>query len=170
MTLLLSVFRISNAQTLTDAEKDRLFRAGASQYETGRYAEAVAPLEKLVQVAPETFEVQELLGLVYAAQAQDAKANAHLAKAVRLKPRSRTPQDRISPRALSASVRFDLAIEQFSKAVELEPMSFEANHNLGEAYVHAGNLAKAVPYLEKAQQHRRFLVRKLHTIFHWLIC
>ena len=55
VTLLLSAFRISNAQTLTDAEKDQLFRTGASQYEAGRYAEAVAPLEKLVQVAPETF-------------------------------------------------------------------------------------------------------------------
>ncbi len=150
VTLLLSAFRISNAQTLTDAEKDRLFRAGASQYEAGRYAEAVAPLEKLVQVAPETFEVQELLGLVYAAQAQDAKANAHLAKAVRLKPDSGAARSNLAASFIRLG-KIDLAIEQFSKAVELEPMSFEANHNLGEAYVHAGNLAKAVPYLEKAQ-------------------
>ncbi len=39
---------------------------------------------------PESFEVQELLGLVYAAQSQNDKANEHLEKAVRLKPDSAT--------------------------------------------------------------------------------
>ena len=35
--------------------------------------------------------------------------------------------------------------------MELEPQSFDANHNLGEFYVHSAKLATAVPYLEKAQ-------------------
>lgn len=140
-----------NAQTASEAEKDKLFQTAVAQYEAGRYAEAVAPLEKLVQVAPETFAVHELLGLVYAAQSQDAKANPHLAKAVRLRPDSGEARSNLAASFMRLG-KFELAIEQFRKAVELEPMNFDANHNLGEAYVHAGNLGNALPYLEKAQK------------------
>ena len=44
------------------------------------------------------------------------------------------------------------ATEQFRKAVELEPENFDANHNLGEAYIRTGKIAAAAPYLEKAQR------------------
>jgi tetratricopeptide (TPR) repeat protein len=44
-----------------------------------------------------------------------------------------------------------LAERELKKAVELEPGSFDANHNLGEFYVRAGRIAAAIPYLEKAQ-------------------
>jgi len=41
---------------------------------------------------------------------------------------------------------------QFKKAVEIEPRNFDANHNLGESYVRAGQVAKAAPFLEQAQR------------------
>ena len=131
-------------------EKDRLFRAGAQAYESGRYAEAVAPLENLVRVAPDVFEVHELLGLVYAAQSQDAKANDHLSKAVRLKPDSAAARSNLAA-CYARLGKMDLAETEFSKAVELEPDTYDTNHNLGAAYAHNGKVAKAIPYLEKAQ-------------------
>ena len=76
------------AQKTAPDVRDRLFQAGVSAYESGRYADAVPPLEKLVRLAPDNFEVNELLGLVYASNSQDVKANDHLAKAVRLNPNS----------------------------------------------------------------------------------
>ena len=51
-------------------------------------AEAAAQLENLLRDVPESFEVHELLGLVYAGESRDALANQHLEKAVRLKPDS----------------------------------------------------------------------------------
>jgi len=131
-------------------EKDRLFRAGAEAYESGRYADAVAPLEKLVREAPEVFEVHELLGLVYAAQLQDSKANEHLAKAVRLKPDSAPARSNLAA-SYARLGKMDLAEEHFSKAVELEPDTYDTNHNLGAAYAHNGKVPQAIPYLEKAQ-------------------
>ena len=131
-------------------EKDRLFRAGAEAYESGRYADAVAPLERLVREAPEVFEVHELLGLVYAAQLHDSKANEHLAKAVRLKPDSAPARSNLAA-SYARLGQMDLAEEHFSKAVELEPDTYDTNHNLGAAYAHNGKVAKAIPYLEKAQ-------------------
>jgi len=131
-------------------EKDRLFRAGAQAYASGRYAEAVAPLENLARVAPDVFEVHELLGLVYAAQSQDAKANDHLSKAVRLKPDSAAARSNLAA-CYARLGKMDLAETEFSKAVELEPDTYGTNHNLGAAYAHNGKVAKAIPYLEKAQ-------------------
>src|SRR6266576_1965969 len=67
---------------------DREFQAAATQYDSGHYAEAATKLESLVREAPESFDVQELLGLVYSAESQDAAATKHLQKAVHLKPDS----------------------------------------------------------------------------------
>ena len=140
-----------SAQSAPPDERDRLFQASVSAYQAGHYAEAGPPLEKLVRLAPDVFEVQELLGLVYAAQSQDAKANEHLAKAVRLKPRDVAARSNLAA-CYARLGKMDLALEQFSKAVELDPGAFDTNHNLGEAYVRTGKIAQAIPFLEKAQR------------------
>ena len=64
----------------------RQFQAAVAQYNAGRFPEAAAQLEKLLPQAPQSFEIHELLGLVYAAQSQDSKALEHLEIAVKLKP------------------------------------------------------------------------------------
>jgi tetratricopeptide (TPR) repeat protein len=133
-----------------DHDLDRDFQAAVAQYDSGRFAEAGAKLESLVREAPESFEVHELLGLVYAAQSQDAKASEHLIKAVRLKPNSAPARTNLAANFARLG-KLDLATEQFKKAVELDPKSFETNHDLGEAYVRSGKVAEAAPYLEKAQ-------------------
>src|ERR1700757_2461209 len=53
---------------------NRQFQSAVAQYNAGRFAEAAAQLEALLPYAPRTFELHELLGLVYAGQSQDAKA------------------------------------------------------------------------------------------------
>jgi tetratricopeptide (TPR) repeat protein len=47
----------------------------------------------------------------------------------------------ISPAAIETKLK---------QAVDANPRSFEANHNLGEFYIQVGKLTHAVPYLEKA--------------------
>ncbi|MHB8654510.1 MAG: tetratricopeptide repeat protein [Terriglobia bacterium] len=54
--------------------------------------------------------------------------------------------DAMSPKALAT-------IEgRLKKELKAAPESFEANHNLGEFYLHVGNLPAGIPYLEKAEQ------------------
>src|SRR5258705_10785300 len=139
------------SQNSQPQERDRRFQSAVAQYESGHYAEAIPPLEKLLHEVPESFEVHELLGLTYAAQSQDTKANEHLAKAVRINPDSVAALSNLAA-SYARLGKFNLAIEQFTKAVELEPTNFDTNHNLGEAYIHAGNVGKAIPFLEKAQR------------------
>jgi tetratricopeptide (TPR) repeat protein len=134
-----------------NARLDRQFQAAVTQYESGRFAEAATALEALLREVPESFEVHELLGLVYSAQSQDARAAAHLEKAVRLKPDSAAARTNLATN-LARREKFPLAEEQFKKALELEPQNYDADHNLGELYVRGGKVAAATPYLEQAQR------------------
>ena len=133
-----------------DKNRDRDFQSAVAQYEAGHYPEAAVQLEKLLPQDPQSFEVHELLGLVYAAQSQNDKANDHLEKAVRLKPNSASARTNLGNNLLQLG-KLDFAEQQFKKAVALEPDSYDANHNLGELYVRASKLSEAIPYLERAQ-------------------
>src|SRR5437016_6561826 len=130
---------------------DREFQAAVAEYDSGHYSEAAAKLESLVRETPESFDVQELLGLVYSGESQDARATQHLQKAVHLKPDSAPARTNLAAN-LARLGKLDLATEQFKKAVDLDPRNFDTNHNLGEVYVRSGRIAEAAPFLEKAQQ------------------
>lgn len=130
---------------------DRSFKQAVSLYESGKYPEAAAQLEKLVREVPESFEVQELLGLVYSAQSKDARATQFLKKAVSLQPRSAPARTSLAMNLVRLG-KNELATEQFREAVELDPRGFETNHNLGEALARSSKVAEATPYLEKAAQ------------------
>lgn len=141
---------VNAAETDPTQKLDRAFQAAVSQYNSGHYAEAAGQLEELVRQVPQSFDVHELLGMVYAAESQASKANDHLAKAVRLKPDSAEARTNLATNLVHLG-KVATAETEFRKAVELDPESYDTNHNLGEIYVAAGKLNDAVPYLEKAQ-------------------
>jgi len=130
---------------------DREFQAAVAQYDSGHYTEAAAKLEALLPQVPESFEVHELLGLVYSAQSQDASANTHLEIAVRLNPSSAPARTNLAANLVRLG-KLDRAGEQFKKAAELEPQNFDTNHNLGEFYVQSKKIGEAVLFLEHAQR------------------
>jgi tetratricopeptide (TPR) repeat protein len=142
---------VSLAETHQTQELDTAFQAALSQYNSGHYAEAAGQLEELVRQVPQSFDVHELLGMVYAAESQESKANDHLAKAVQLKPQSVEARTNLATNLVHLG-KVAIAEAEFRKAVELDPASYDTNHNLGEIYIAAGKLAEAVPYLEKAQK------------------
>jgi tetratricopeptide (TPR) repeat protein len=130
---------------------DRQFQSAVSEYRAGHFAEAAAELEKLLPHTPNSFEVHELLGLVYAAQSKSQQSIEHLQIAVRLKPESVAARTNLATGLLHAG-KSALAEEQFRKALTLEPNDFQANHNLAEFYLQSGKIAQALPLLERAQQ------------------
>jgi tetratricopeptide (TPR) repeat protein len=137
-----------------DAQSQRLerdFQTAVAQYESGRLPEAAQRLETLVREAPESFEIHELLGLVYSAQSLDAKASLHLQRAVRLKPGSASARTNLAANLMRLG-KVELAGVEFRKAVELEPGNFDTNHNLGEFYIRSGKVAEAAPFLGQAQK------------------
>jgi Flp pilus assembly protein TadD len=148
---ILSASLLLFAQPSFPQSLDQKFRSAVAQYEAGRYAEAATQLEALLPQAPESFEIHELLGLVYSSQSQDAKANPHLQKAVRLKPADAAAHTNLAASYMRLG-KSAQAEAEFKKAADLQPASFDANHNLGEAYIRSNKIKEAIPHLERAQQ------------------
>ncbi len=130
---------------------DREFKSAVALYDQGKYPDAAERLEKLVREVPQSFEVHELLGLVYAAESLNDKAYEHLDRAARLNPNSATAHNNLG-NSLMLQGKADLAEAQFKKAVALAPEDYESNHNLGEFYARSNKLTGAIPFLERAER------------------
>src|SRR5208337_1739730 len=128
---------------------DRKFQSALAHFNSGQHAAAQQELESLVKALPKSFEVQELLGLVYSAEGQDEKATTPFEQAVRLRPGSGEARNNLATN-LARRGKMELAEKEFKEVVKLEPGSFDANRNLGSFYLRAGRIAAAIPYLEKA--------------------
>jgi tetratricopeptide (TPR) repeat protein len=135
----------------TSRGADQRFLSALRAYKAQQYSAAQQQLEPLAQRAPASFEVNELLGLVYAAQGEPRKANRFLAKAVRLNPNLTEARTALATNLLALH-RSDEAEVQFKKAVELTPNGYDTNHNLGEFYIQSGNIPSAIPFLKRAQE------------------
>jgi len=135
-----------------DTQKlDRQYQSAVADYEAGRFAQAASRLEPLLPFAPKSFEIHELLGMVYASVPNVEKAIEQLKIAVQINPNSGEARTNLG----ATYLRFgkpDLAGEQFRRALALEPTSYDANHNLGEFYIQTGKIAEALPLLKQAYQ------------------
>ena len=130
---------------------EQRFQSALTHYNAGQYEAAQRELESLQRDLSHSFDVEELLGLVYSAEGQDAKAEPRFQEAVRLKPESGAARNNLATN-LTRLGRISEAEAQLKRVIELEPDNYDANHNLGEVYIGKGDLAAAVPYLEKAQR------------------
>lgn len=140
----------SNDGQQTESATHQRFLSALRAYQAQQYAAAQKQLQAAVQTAPGSFEINELLGLVYVAQGDQAKANRFLAKAVRLNPNLTEARTALATNLLALH-RGNEAEIQFKKAVELKPDGYDANHNLGEFYIESGKIANAIPFLKRAQ-------------------
>jgi tetratricopeptide (TPR) repeat protein len=130
---------------------DRIYQSAAADYDAGRFAQAASQLERVLPYATRSFEVHELLGMVYASLTENAKAEDELKLAVQLNPKS-APARLNFGTILMHSGKVALAGEQFREALRLEPESYDANHNLAEFLLQSGKISDAHPLLETAQR------------------
>jgi predicted Zn-dependent protease len=150
--LLLSI-GLAAAEDGQKQNPDLQFQSAVAHYHAGQFSAAATQLERLLASEPKSFEVHELLGMVYAAESQNTKAAEQLEAAVLLKPDSAAARTNLATSLLHAG-KTEQAGEQFRKALALEPENYDANHNLGEFYIQSGKIAEACPYLEHAQHIR----------------
>ncbi len=150
------------------AERQRLektFEVAQAEYSAGRPAQAIRQLEAALprgsgsggledhsaQLGPEYFQIEELLGLSYAALNQDARAVPCLESAVRMRPQAEEARTNLAASLLRMG-RTEQALVEFQQALALAPHDYKANHNLGEALIQADKLASGIPYLDTAQR------------------
>jgi tetratricopeptide (TPR) repeat protein len=127
------------------------FDNALAAYRTQRYATAERELQPLLKANPNSFEVNELAGLIQVAEGDDQKANGYLAKAARLRPKLVEAKTALAANLLRLHRRADAEAE-FKAAVVLSPASYDANHNLGEFYIQTDQIPAAIAYLERAQR------------------
>ncbi len=129
----------------------RKFQEAVELYDSNHLSEAATRLEGLVRQLPGSFDVHELLGMVYSSQGREQEANEHLEKAARLNPNSAAARTNLATNLVKLHQLAPAELE-FKKAHALEPSTYDTNHNLGEFYIATGKLPQAVPFLEKAHQ------------------
>ncbi len=127
------------------------FLAALTAYRAQQYDEARNTLVPLLKGNPSSFEINELLGLVYVARGEANRASPLLERAVQLQPKVTEARTALATNLLRLQ-RTAEAEAQFKKVVDLEPDGYDANHNLGEFYIQTHRLAEAVIFLRRAQQ------------------
>jgi len=137
------------AETGQKEQLQRKFQEAVELYDSNRLPEAAAQLEGLVHQLPQSFDIHELLGMVYSSQGREQEANEHLQKAARLNPNSAAARTNLATNLVQLH-KLAPAEAEFKKAQALEPASYDTNHNLGEFYITSSKLAEAIPPLAKA--------------------
>jgi len=138
-----------STQHVEDAKHQ--FQTALALYRAGKFTEAQQQLQPLCQANPNSFEINELTGLIYVARGRDKDANPYLAKAVRINPNLPDARTTLAANLVRLHRMTDAEIH-LRKAVELAPETYDANHNLGELYVQLDKLREAIPYLKRAQE------------------
>jgi tetratricopeptide (TPR) repeat protein len=130
--------------------RGQLFQSAVQSYESGKFVEAEQTLLPLLKRSPQSFDVNELMGLVLAGERRDAEALGHLKNAAHARPAS-APAHIAYAACLVRLGRLAEAEAELQRAAALKPSDYDSNHDLGELYVQTGRLDSAIPYLEKAQ-------------------
>ncbi len=122
---------------------------GQSLYRTGKFKEAVRPLEKAVRILPSYDEAWVDLGIAQMQGRQEEKAELSLKKALELNPD--IPEAHLSLGVLYVGTgKAEKGRPHLERAVALNPRLVEARFNLGTLYLKAGNQKGAIEQFQAA--------------------
>jgi protein O-mannosyl-transferase len=115
----------------------------------GQPDQAVAHLEELVRLAPNSAEHQKYLGIALAESGRPQEALRYLRRALELDPGADDVQQYLSQVIVDAQKAAD-AIERLRNAVQAQPDKAQLHYDLGSALLSSGNTDEAIAELEQA--------------------
>ncbi len=116
---------------------------GQSLYRTGKFEEAIPPLERAVRILPLYDDAWADLGIAQMQSRQEGKAEVSLKKALKLNPDM--PEAHLSLGALYVGTgRAKQARPHLERAISLNPNLVEARFNLGTLHLKAGDHKAAI--------------------------
>ena len=124
---------------------------GSYQYGKGRTDEAIASLNKCLELKPDLAEAHNNLGSALLQKNRIDEAMAQFQSAVELAPQNANAHNNFG-NALLQLGRMDEAMAQFKKALEIASNHIEANNDMGVALMKLGRLDEAKSYFEKSIQ------------------
>lgn len=131
------------------AATDELLRAGLQLHQAGRVDEARTYYERVLSLDAQHPAANHLLGLVFLAGGDAARAVDCIARAVSARPDEPQYLGNLGV-ALNAAARHEEAIQALQRAIAANPDFAEAYSNLGMAYRALGQLDEALAAYEKA--------------------
>ncbi|MFL6519261.1 MAG: tetratricopeptide repeat protein [Chthoniobacterales bacterium] len=115
----------------------------------GQHDEAIAHLQKSLELNPNKFEIQNNLGYSLSMSSRLQDAFPFLEKAVQMNPNYAAVHYNLG-NALLRSGRLAEAIAQLQQAVELDPTHVPSLSNLGSAFLQTGQVDESLAHLQKA--------------------
>jgi protein O-GlcNAc transferase len=122
---------------------------GTALYSQGRSAEAIAPLERALNLSPSDFDAHNNLGLAQHKQDLLAEASISFAKAINLKPDAPAPYNNLANVNKSLG-RMTEAEQGYLQAIHLNPGYVEAHDNLGTVLREGGRLEESLDSFRRA--------------------
>jgi tetratricopeptide (TPR) repeat protein len=138
LTLLFTAFGAS----LWAASVDDYMLSGSKHIEAKSYKEAAKDFETAVQLAPDNADANRLLGLSLAKLGDLDRAAQYSEKSASLKPNYAVYY--ILGLIYANQSKYDKAESAYTKALELNPRSYEAWHQLGKVYATTLAFDKAI--------------------------
>jgi tetratricopeptide (TPR) repeat protein len=125
-------------------------RAALDAIRLGDFTGAQANIEESLRLDPNSAAAYDLLGIAYDGQRHDVEAESAFRNAMRLNPGLVAAHNDFG-RYLYRVGRSPAAIEEFSKALVIDPHNFTANYNLGVIAREQKQYREAVSYLVVAR-------------------
>ena len=130
-------------------ENDAQLRKAQEAIKRKEYKDAIALLRQILNADQKDFVVWTELGTAHYKQGDIGEAEKSYLSALQEKPSFLLALLNLGKLRMGEK-KFDAAIEVFSRAVEADPRSADANYFLGESYLQVKKGSKAVGYLEEA--------------------
>jgi tetratricopeptide (TPR) repeat protein len=121
--------------------------------------------QQLFSMAPDHYRVHQLMAESYLAQENLPEAERAYQAALKANPKSVTVLNALGDLKrrelggtaeasldLAPTSRYDAAIPYYSRALKLDPQSYDAHYGLGVSYLNSNKIAEAIEHFRKAVQ------------------
>lgn len=126
-------------------------QAAEAAYMRGDNRGALEALRAFLKDHPRQFQANELMGTVLCSEKKFSQCRHFLTVAAEASPESAAAHANLAADLAELHLNHEAEAE-FQRALALDRDNPELNHNLGEFYIAAGKVAKAIPYLRASQQ------------------
>lgn len=133
----------------TEGQSAELSKQADDWMSRGKYAEAVAVLEKAIKLAPENEELRFNLAFSYNRIGRAREAIAQYRETIRILPEYAEAHNNLG-NLLVRNGDVGGAVEQFQAAIKYQPENSSAHNNLGTALVRIGKPTEALAQFEEA--------------------
>jgi tetratricopeptide (TPR) repeat protein len=130
-------------------QRQLLIRDAITNYQAKRFQAAIEPLEKLVQIDPDDYNIRVLLGGSYFETKQYAEAAGAFQQAAQLRPKSSTAWSLLG-NAQNQLKQYTNSTVAFTTAISLDSNNLDAHLGLGIAYYNTQQ------YNQAAQHYKRY--------------